>query len=181
MTCIVAPSPVIETIKAAFPQNETNVCIASLNDDLFHVFDSEQKRCLIQNDPAGKKHFTVENPTGRELHFLAIDKCLFMDSDDIERCDFAVFDAKTFCFAEIKEIGKINQLAAANRKAKDQLKSTIRAFQEKMTFTTKRIEAYLCVGNATPRPARRTNDISERLEFEDMGVELYRGNLKRFA
>lgn len=171
----------IDAIKATFPQTETNGCLQTLTDKVVFVLDTEQKRCIVHTDTNSKKHFTVENPTERAVHFLAIDKCLFSDDVRLKRCDFAVFDSKTFCFVEVKETNRDIQRSEYNRDAKVQLKATIQNFQEQLAFTTKRIEAYICVGNQSPRPAKRTNDISERFDFESLGVELYRGNIKRFA
>ena len=171
----------IDIIKSTYPQTETNGCLQTLNDKEFFVLDTDEKRCIVHFNAAIKKHFTVENPTERDIHFLAIDKCLFSDADRLKRCDFAVFDIKTFCFVEIKETTKEGQRSAHNRTAKEQLKATIRAFKEQMSFSTKRIEAYLYVGNHSPRPARRTNDVSEEFDFATLGVELYHGNIKRFG
>ena len=171
----------IDAIRAIYPQADPNGCLQTLTDKVFFVFDTEQKRCIVHTDASSKKHFTVENPTERAVHFLAIDKCLFSDGVRLKRCDFAVFDSKTFCFIEVKETSKDGQRSEYNRDAKSQLKATIQNFQEQLAFTTKRIEAYICVGDQSPRPSRRTNDISERFDFESLGVELYRGNIKRFA
>jgi hypothetical protein len=171
-----------DRIKIAFPQMQENDCLQTLTDFEFHVFDTQEKRCIIQTEPDGKKHFTVENPTERNIHFLAIDKCLFMDNiKGLKRCDFAVFDAKTFCFVEIKETEEAGQRSALTRDAKPQLKETIRLFREKMTFSTRFIEAHLCVGDRSPRPARLTTDLNEQIEFAQLGAKLYRGNSKRFA
>ena len=172
----------LDRIKMAFPQTQENNCLQTLTDLEFHVFDTDVKRCIVQTDPTGKHHFTVENPTEREIHFLAIDKCLFMDNiKGLKRCDFAVFDTKTFCFVEIKETGAAGQRSALTRDAKPQLKETIRLFREKLTFTTRFIEAHLCVGDRSSRPARLTTDLSEQVEFAQLGAKLYRGNSKRFA
>jgi hypothetical protein len=171
----------INSIKAAYPQIETNGCLQILTDSEFFVLDTEQKRCIFHTDAGSKKHFTVENPNEREIHFLSIDKCLFSDSESVQRCDFAVFDSKTFCFVEIKETTKAGKRSEYSRDAKDQLKATVRIFKQQMTFTTKRIEAYLCVGDLDPRPARLTNDLSEQFDFAELGAELYRGNIKRFG
>jgi hypothetical protein len=89
-----------------------------LSDVEFCIYDSNEKRCEIQIDPDGVKHFTIENPTGREIHFLAIDKCLFSDSDLVLRCDCAVFDIKTFCFVEIKVVDHAAKRSESYRKAK---------------------------------------------------------------
>jgi hypothetical protein len=61
------------------------------------------------------------------------------------------------------------------------LKTTIQLFQDQLTFTTKRIEAYACVGRTTARPARQASDLNEQLEFAELSATLYHGNTKRFA
>ncbi|WP_018621269.1 hypothetical protein [Spirosoma luteum] len=167
-------------IERTFPETVQKTCLQTSVETEFFVFDTEAKQCAIQTDPYGLKHFTVENPTGRSIHFLAIDHCLFTDRDKT-RCDCAVFDEKTFCFIEIKETETAARRSVHYQKAKDQLKATIQYFQERMTFTTKRIEAYACVGRTAVRPARQTTDLNEQVEFADMGAILYHGNVKRFA
>ena len=173
----------IDILKAAFPQIEANKYLETLTDSVFCIYDqdTEPNRCFIQNDLEGIVHFTVHNPTGREIHFLAIDRGVISELDDMERCDCAVFDQKTFCFIEIKVVVD-KQVGVSNRKAKSQLRATIIHFREKMVFTTKRTEAYVCVGATAPRPARLARDLNERYEFEEeLGVALYHGNEKRFA
>ena len=167
-------------IERTFIKTVQNSCLQTSTEVEFFVFDTEAKQCAIQTDPAGIKHFTVENPGRRDIHFLAIDHCLFSDKD-ATRCDCAIFDEKTFCFVEIKETETAARRSAHYQKAKDQLKATIQYFQERMTFTTKRIEAYACVGKTIARPARQTNDLNEQVEFADIGAVLYHGNIKRFA
>ena len=132
-------------IERTFPETVQKTCLQTSTEIEFCVFDTEAKQCAIQTDSGGLKHFTIENPTGRDIHFLAIDNCLFSDND-ITRCDCAVFDEKTFCFIEIKETETAARRSVHYQKAKEQLKATIQHFQERMTFTTKRIEAYACVG-----------------------------------
>lgn len=171
----------LDPIQQTFPKIQENGCLKTRTDNEFCIYDTDTGRCTIQTDPDGIRHFTVENPTKRAIHFLAIDKCIFLDSDDTRRCDCAIFDSKTFCFVEIKEVDHAARRAEQLRKAKEQLRTTILHFQEKMTFTTKRIEAYTCVGRTTARPARQATDLNDQLEFNELGATLYHGNIKRFA
>ncbi|MGA0560747.1 hypothetical protein ACO2Q8_29040 [Larkinella sp. VNQ87] len=170
-----------EQLEQVIPKVSTNGCLEAISDLEFGIYDSETKRSYRQTDPNGIIHFTVENPNRKEIHFLAIDKCLFDDSEPIERCDFAVFDNRTFAFVEIKETDSSIQRSAHNRKAKSQLKATIEFFQNSISFTVKHLEAYVCVGTTESRPARRASDLNEILEFEQLGVALYHGNRKRFT
>ena len=169
-------------IQRAFPLTEHNGCLTTQTDPEFHIYDDTigKKQCHIQTGPTGIKHFTVENPTERVIHFLAIDHCLLFDGDGTH-CDCAVFDEKTFCFIEIKETMRPNKRSEYMHDAKEQLKATIRHFNQHLAFTTKRIEAYVCVGGTSPRPARPSTDLNEQVEFADLKAVLYRGNVKRFG
>ncbi|WP_421830769.1 hypothetical protein [Larkinella sp.] len=170
-----------EQIEQVFPQTVLNGCLETILDQEFGIYDSETKRCYRQTNPDGIIHFIVENPAVKPIHFLAIDKCLFDDSDPIERCDFAVFDARTFVFVEIKETSKAGQRATYNQKAKSQLKSTILHFKNVLTFTVRHLEAYACVGKTESRPARKASDLNDEFEFARLGATLYHGNRKRFT
>lgn len=170
----------LDVLTEAFSQIQTNDCLQTLTDSEFCIYDTDQKRCEIQTDPDGLKHFTVQNPTNRAIHFLAIDKCVFFDNDEIQRCDCAIFDSETFCFIEIKEVNRPAKRSKHYQRAKAQLKSSIQHFQEQLTFSTNRIEAYACVGRTTARPARPAADVNDRLEFEELGAALYHGNIKEY-
>lgn len=134
---------VINAIKEAFPQTETNNCLQTLTDTKFHIYDHEtKKRCYVQNDPNGVKHFTVENADGRSIHFLAVDKCLLTDAELTQRCDCAVFDEQTFCFVEIKTTSSMTQRKKLRRDAKDQLKAAIAYFRNNVDYAAVQVEAY---------------------------------------
>lgn len=168
-------------IEKAYPQIVQNACLKILTDLEFSIYDSEMGRCFIQKKDDEIIHFTVKNPNQKEIGFLAIDKCIFMDSDNIKRCDCAVFDNKTFCFIEIKET---NQRKSENsRKAREQLLTTIEEFIDKFDFSDKRLEAYVVVGLDFRKvsPASKSQDLLSTLQFERLGVTLFHdGNEKKF-
>lgn len=169
-----------QSIEKAFPQIIQNTCLEILTDLKFTIYDSESGRCFIQKENEGIIHFSVKNPNQKEIGFLAIDKCIFMDNDGIKRCDCAVFDNKTFCFIEIKET--VRRRSENSRKARLQLLKTIEEFSNKIDFTNKKIEAYVVVGlEFTETPARKAQDLVSTLEFESLGVTLFQeGNEKKF-
>lgn len=164
-----------ELIEQAFPKSSENSCIEALQDIEFGVFDPATSKCIIQSS-GGKVHFTVKNPTQKTIHFLAIDKCIFFDSDEHKKCDFAVFDDKAFCFVELK--------STKLKGTRNQLYATIKLFKEKISFESmKRIEAYASKGNYTPsKPAAKATDTYALFVFrEELGVQLYQdGNEKVF-
>ena len=159
-----------QQIKQAFPRVIENNCLQTVRNSIFYIFDTPERKCELHQNASGIIHFTVENPLGKEITFLAIDQCLFFDSDQ-SRCDFAVFDAKCFCFVEIKEMNIDARRSEHLRKARKQLLATITYFLERLKFTTRRIEAYTCVGNSSdnsrgPFPATRATGIEVTLDFE---------------
>jgi hypothetical protein len=180
---LAAVFPVFETIKGAFPQTEANGCLDVRIESEFHIYDDEtSKRCLIQDNPEGVKHFTVKNDTEQPVCFLAIDKCLLMDSDPIQRCDCAVFDTQTFCFVEIKTVSSVSQRKNLRRKAKNQLKEAIAFFRQNVSFDEMRIEAYIALSTKSEsRPMNRASLLEEIEEFDEIGVRLYHDNVKHFT
>ena len=168
-------------IEKSYPQITQNSCLEILTDLEFSIYDSEMGRCFIQKEEDSVIHFTVKNPNQKEIGFLAIDKCIFMDNDKIKRCDCAVFDNKTFCFIEIKETN--NRKSENSRKAKEQLLTTIKEFKDKIDFSDKRLEAYVVVGLDFKKisPASKSQDLLSTLKFERLGVTLFHdGNEKKF-
>ena len=170
-----------QLIEKAFPQIIENTCLEILTDTKFSIYDSESGRCFIQKENEGIIHFTVKNPNKKDIGFLAIDKCTFMDYDNIERCDFAVFDNKTFCFIEIKETAR--RKSENSKKARSQLLTTIQEFIKLIDFGSIRLEAYVVVGLdfSEVKPASKAQDLATTLEFMEFGVTLFHdGNEKKF-
>jgi Holliday junction resolvase-like predicted endonuclease len=176
--------PVLDALKIAFPQLESNNCLETSTGLTFYIYDHEtEKRCYAHNDPDGIAHFTVINNEARSVHFLAIDKCLLMDSDENSRCDCAVFDEQTVCFIEIKTTSSENERRRTKlrRKAMEQLKATIVYFKNQAVFDSADIEAYVTLlAESEGRPRNRTNLAAEIEEFEEMGVRLFYANAKAF-
>lgn len=175
--------PVLDTIKDAFPQTGVKGCLQTLTDSEFHIHDHEtEKRCYIQVDLEGVKHFTVRNTDSRSVHFLAIDKCLLMDDERRQRCDCAVFDNQTFCFIEIKTTSSMTQRKKLRREAKNQLKAAIAFFRNKVAFDSTQIEAYVCLlTDLETRPLNRASLVEETEEFDEIGVTLFHDNRKQFG
>ncbi len=173
----------LNAIKAAFPQIEVNACLQILTDSEFHIYDHEiEKRCYVQIDWEGIRHFIVKNADGRSVHFFAIDKCLLMDDELTQRCDCAVFDDHTFCFIEIKTTSSMSQRKKLRREAKNQLKATIAFFRNKVAFDSIRIEAYVSLlTSLETRPLNRASLLEETEEFDEIGVTLFHDNWKQFG
>lgn len=163
-------------LKAIFPQIEANGCIETILEKEFEIYDcEEEKRCYIATEYG---QFRVINSVEKEITFLAIDKCLFFDSDRFKKCDCAVFDNDTLCFIEIKAC-KFKRRKSNKKTAISQLKSTIKIFREQFKID-KKIEAYLCIGMNPENPPRASN--SDRiLEFEEeLDTMLFDGCQKEF-
>lgn len=169
-----------KALKEAFPIIDKNSCLYSCMDMEFGIYDCpKDKKCKIQSDPKGIIQFTVQNPNLNEISILLIDGCMFSSNDET-RCDFAVFDKKVFCFVELKMPESSRGVHANRNKAKKQLINTIKLLKSKVKFSTKRIEAYLCLGDTPPRPAQTAQLLDEIVTFADIGATLYHGNSKKF-
>jgi hypothetical protein len=156
-----------QSIEITFPQSGMGNCIETEKGD-FQIFDSEiePKRCYIRRSEEESIHFKVLNPNQKEVHFLAIDKCILYD-DAKEHCDFAVFDDATFSFVEIKarhpEHKRRNQ---DKKKACRQLKETIGYFVEKgINFEKINLEAIICLTSEVTHPVANSESQNAVAEF----------------
>jgi hypothetical protein len=163
-------------LKKSFPQIEQNSCIETLTNREFEIYDcEEEKRCYITTEYG---QFKVINSLEKEITFLAIDKCLFFDSDRFKKCDCLIFDDNTICFVEIKAC-KFKQRKSNKKTAIGQLKSTIEIFRKEFNID-KKIEAYLCIG-MNPKNPPRTSTSDKILEFEEeLDTKLFDGCQKEF-
>ena len=163
-------------LEEAFPKISRNSCLEINSESEFWIYDcDEENRCYMKSE---ESQFQVINNTKNDIFFLAIDKCIFFDDDEFEKCDCAVFNEKTFCFIEIKK-SKKSRKKANRKKAKSQLKTTIEIFQGKIQFDLK-LEAYLCIGMSPTRPSRSAASNDMILEFEDIDTKLLEGCQKEF-
>ena len=164
------------SLKKVFPQIEENGCMESLREKEFEIYDrEEEKRCYISTEYG---QFKVINDSEKEITFLAIDKCLFFDSDTFKKCDCVVFDSNTICFVEIKAC-KFKQRKSNKKTAISQLKSTIEIFRKEFDMD-KKIEAYLCIGMNPQHPPRASTS-DKILEFEEeLDTQLLEGCQKEF-
>lgn len=163
-------------LKTVFPNIETNNCMEILTQKEFEIYDcEEEKRCYIATEYG---QFKVVNSLEKEITFVAIDKCLFFDSDRFKKCDCVVFDKDTICFVEIKAC-KFKQRKSNKKTAISQLKSTIEIFREKFDIE-KKVEAYLCIGMNPEHPPRASTS-DKILEFEEeLDTQLFDGCKKEF-
>lgn len=166
-----------EAIENAFPQVENGGCIEVVSESVFFIFDSatEPKRCFIRKVDSDPIHFTIRNPESRDIHFLAIDKCIFQDGDS-SRCDCAVFHDKEFNFIEISESKKLHR-NEKRKKALSQLANTVDLFRASDIQFTADVNAIVCFVGKNIFPARNSQNNEARLAFyEERGVVLLEGN-----
>lgn len=172
---------IIDQIKAAFVRCVENDCLEITNSEKIEIFDDEiKKRCFIRSEDTQPTHFTILNPSKKEIAFLAIDKCVFFDEDNWAKCDFVVFDDKTFCFIEIKQANR-RQRSKRKKKAIQQLKATVKLFTEKLDFEGYQLEAHICFGGRTIYPSRPARMQSVAFEFQKVfQAKLLEENEKKF-
>ncbi|CAG5005302.1 hypothetical protein DYBT9275_03558 [Dyadobacter sp. CECT 9275] len=170
-----------EAIETAFPQVITGSCLETEKASSFNIFDSETepKRCFIRKSEEEPRHFEVVNPSLKEIHFLAIDKCILTDSDSAH-CDCAIFDDKQFSFLEISESKKL-QRNEKRKRARIQLGQTIQHFRSKGISFMESPNAIICFVGKNVYPARTSSNNEARLDFfEDWTAILMEGNQIEF-
>jgi hypothetical protein len=179
----------INELKKAFPQIDSNTCLEIVTEKEFEVYDCPEEdksctkgRCYIRIGG----QFKVFNRKEKGIGFLAVDKCIFFDDDKFKKCDCIVFDEKTFCFIEIKEFNS-NKKVGKKRRTKrveslNQVKSTIEKFRDKFK-TDKTLEAYICIKKSTEGiPATQASSSDRKLEFEEeLRTKLFDGCQKEFT
>ena len=169
-------------IANAFPEKVQNQCLEVQTTQEFHIYDTDEGKSKIceNNEPI---HFSVMNPNGKSISFLAIDKCLFSDEEDQKRCDCALFDDSTFCFVEIKTgMGSLSTLKVYRKNAREQLLKTIAYFKQRINFDNFQIEAYIAVGreNTPTLPKVLATDLNTQVKFDMIGASFYKGSVKTF-
>ena len=170
-----------QSIEMAFPQSIAGDCLIVQSSEEFHIYDrvTHPKRCYIRDDETQVVHFTVVNPQNKDIHFLAIDACLF-DEKDEPRCDFAIFDDTVFCFVEIKDI-KGRQRRNARINAQKQLSNTIKQFLNSGIAFSAGLEAIVCFATEKIYPATTAQSIDAVVEFEqEFGARFLIGNSRTF-
>jgi hypothetical protein len=95
-------------LRAIFSQIEEHHCFETISDSEFYIYDSgEKQRCFILSDETNSTNiqlFKVINHNNQNIRFLAVDKCLFFDSDKLKRCDCILYNEEYLCFVEIKKV-----------------------------------------------------------------------------
>jgi hypothetical protein len=152
-----------ESIEKAFPRTLENSCLEIISSPQFEVIDKEVSRCIWQDGHSESGHLWVNNMSQKDIHFLAIDKCLFFDKDnDPSRCDCALFDENRICFVEIK-VTNPTKRSVRRAKAIQQLAKTINLFRNSKVNCNS-VEAYICFSNKFPKNS--SVDLNKKLEFE---------------
>ena len=81
-------------------------CFKNKKDSLFFIEDRDKKITIFNNkEEAKSQFFTVTNKKNKQITFLKVDNCIFLDKDG-KRCDSILFDDKEFLFIELKRINK---------------------------------------------------------------------------
>lgn len=170
-------------IETVFPQCIENTCLEAMNHSKFWINDpnDDQTKCELTIEENPNNHFEIENPTEKEIYFLAIDKCIFQDSDEHQKCDFAVFDNNCFCWVEIKT-GKLRSRRKDRKTAIEQLRTTIGIFKEQLSFEDLNLEATICFYSTQKTyPQSNAQNLAERKRFlDEFQTRLMEGNKKVF-
>ncbi len=169
---------IAQTIKKAFPICETNACLQEISHYFeTKIIDIENSKCKIT---LGQNfHFLAKNPNQIELYFLAFDKCVLFDNDNIGkgRADFALISNSEFSIIEIKDTFRNRN--AHKTTVNKQLEDTLIYFIENQAIleSQKRI-LIQCWSYKPTRPASTSKQNSYKYFFDLYNAELLEGNSK---
>lgn len=117
-----------------------------LSDEIFYIRDEQkQTKVILINDrlDATKENCVrVLNDLRKIVKFIPVDSNIPLkkeDGQDESKCDAFLFESERATFIEIKDVRH-----SQNHKAKEQLKNTIRLFDEYHSNIKVRRQAYLC-------------------------------------
>ena len=74
-----------QLVETSFSQITQKSCLSTSNDLILEIFDEKNKKCRLKRIEDNEAHFTVLNPTKREICFLAIDHCVFTKKDTFKK------------------------------------------------------------------------------------------------
>ncbi|MCK5717952.1 MAG: hypothetical protein KAH77_10725, partial [Thiomargarita sp.] len=116
-----------DKLRSVFKNITKNQCLQTISSPIFWIYDDEtEKKCLIveqEKMTLNRKTFKVINHNKQAIRFLAVDKCIFSDNDNVKRCDCIIYNKEYFCFIELKKVQKRKN--RAKNTARTQLLSTI--------------------------------------------------------
>lgn len=155
----------IERVRASFAAqlSATAHCLQELTHSEFHVHDPHAERegsgpCyVVTTGLLAKADLHVRNAERRAVHFIAIDHCLY-DNSNPSKCDCAMVSGDKIYFVEFKN--SENQVDAAIPKANtnpgdclNQLAASIRDFYDRRIIAPgQTVYAYTSVGYPRHRP-----------------------------
>ena len=164
-------------IETHFPIVVTNGCLQTVSEIEFGISEPEADkggRCIIVAKEGAD--FEVENSTQKKIQFWAIEDCTFFSKDKEKRCDFAVFDDKTFAFAEIKR-SKMKNRQQKRSEAVLQLSNILTVCKSKLDFQNYNLLAIKALTFQKSYPLARTGNQDAVLAFRNkFKAELLEGN-----
>ena len=174
----------ISRITNAYPNCGIHNCLETTTAPKIIIIDTISGRACIWNGQTKLCYpcFTVINSKLENVNFLAIDGCIYQSEDNHKRCDFAVFNDKTFCFVELKLAERSKNRSIRRKDALVQLDVTINKFKQLISFQGYTVEAFACVGYKSTIPKSRASNTNKVKEFWDThNVDLCAGNQVVFS
>lgn len=155
----------VDRVRTAFASQlaAKALCLQECSHAEFHVHDPHPLRegkgpCyLLTTGLKAKSDLHVRNNARRLVHFLAIDQCVYGDSDS-EKCDCALISGDTIYFVEFKTSENkhdptLPKAHVSPGECLDQLAASIRDFYDRGIIPPgQRVYAYASVGFPRNRP-----------------------------
>jgi len=113
--------------------------------------------------------FALHNAKGQTFHFVKVDKCMFSDKKDGERCDCLLFTESVCLFVEFKSSKSVSGKQNVRHKAFSQLCASVEWFlAEKLLTAGEVVEVVLANGPRKRTPRFTTNNIDKTTELQEL-------------
>lgn len=157
-----------------------NQCLIDISNTIeTKILDQKNNKCIIVHSEVF--HFLANNPNKINLYFLAIDKCLLLDTDNKGkgRTDFAIISKTEFCIIEIKDTFR-NRIAH-KKMINEQLEDTLNFFKKQDAINSdQKIILIQCWSYKPLRTATTSKQNYYKYFYVTYNAELLEGNTRSF-
>lgn len=113
--------------------------------------------------------FTLQNTKAQVFHFVQVDKCMFSDEADGNRCDCLLFTEAVSLFVELKGNKSVSGRQKGRKKALTQLQASIEWFiTEQLLVTGEEVRVIVANGTRKRHPSFNDSIIDKTAELQQL-------------
>ena len=154
------------------PRVAENNCLTSHTARKILIYDHPTDgRCYIRQrgEDTTPFDFTLHNARSRVFHFVQVDKCMFSDEEDANRCDCLFFTDSISLFVELKGNKSVSGRQKGRNKAINQLCASVAWFLvENLLADGAAVEVIVANGTRKRHPRFNESIIDKTLAIQQL-------------